>query len=507
MKKIILIAFLLIWGLYANSQTTTFNKIFSPYGNNPNTPFVLTSIAAMGNSYVAAGVGYDTINNNHQSLFFYKIDSSGNISKMRSFTRNGWNFYENISSLIKLQNGGCCYVSEMDTANNNLVHFIIRFDANMDTLWTKIIPNDTVYWEALRNMQETSDHGFIFTGLKENNPYNLWVLLLKTDSMGNMLWKKTIPMPNYNGGARILETADKGFLINGYSRSDAYKDGNPFLIKTDSVGDVIWIKNIGGNEYDGSGSMAITNDGNYLYAYGLSNYTFPFNDGWTARLNIIKFAPNGSVIWNKQYDTIRTDLNVAKIQILPNNDFIVMGIHTERDSCNFFISFMFKFNANGDSLWKRIYYMKDGFGDNNALVDNVLNADGSITACGWVNSDTQVPYQQIWILKTDSTGYAPGPQNVGIIDLPYLQVGYGGLRVFPNPANNFVIVEYTNDKIAKEVLFLVYDIQGRLHLTQQLKKIANQSLIDISKLTNGTYQCKLVIDGQQKAVEKLIVQH
>lgn len=80
-------------------------------------------------------------------------------------------------------------------------------------------------------------------------------------------------------------------------------------------------------------------------------------------------------------------------------------------------------------------------------------------------------------------------------------------KVSPNPANDFVIVEYTIDKIAKEVVFLVYDIQGRLQLTQQLKNLTNQSLVDISKLTNGTYQCKLVTDGHQKAVAKLIVQH
>ncbi len=76
---------------------------------------------------------------------------------------------------------------------------MIRFDSNMDTLWTKTIPNDSVYWEALRQVRETSDKGFIFTGLKENNPYNLWLLLVKTDSMGNMQWKKTIPMNNYSG--------------------------------------------------------------------------------------------------------------------------------------------------------------------------------------------------------------------------------------------------------------------------------------------------------------------
>jgi len=85
-------------------------------------------------------------------------------------------------------------------------------------------------------------------------------------------------------------------------------------------------------------------------------------------------------------------------------------------------------------------------------------------------------------------------------------LGFRGAS-YPNPANDFVIVEYTIDKIAKEVVFLVYDMQGRLQITQPLKNLTNQSLVDISKLTNATYQCKILIDGHQKAIAKIIVQH
>jgi len=506
MKKIIYLILFFISSFNVFSQTTTFNKTYTLYGNDPTTGFMASSVISKGNSFIISGNGYDTINNNYPSLYFYKVDSIGNVSKIKSFTRLGWNHYYNISSLIELKNGGYCYIGEMDTVNCNPEHFMIRFDANMDTLWTKIIPNDTVYWEALRQVQETSDNGLIFVGSREYTTNNLGVLLVKTDSLGNILWKKTLTNPG-NGASRILETPDKGFLLKGFRESSLLGDGGPFIIKTDSVGNQEWLKYLGGNEYDGSASIAITKDNNILAAYGYSTYTYPFNEYWKARLNVIKFALDGNIIWNRFYDSIRMVLNVGKIQVLPNNDFIVMGLNSERDSFSFFSSFMFKFNANGDSLWRKIYYLKDGYVDENTLVDNVLNVDGGITACGWVSSNTQVPYQQIWILKTDSSGYAPGPQNVGIIDLPYLYVGYGGMKVYPNPANDFVIVEYTIDKIAKEVVFLVYDMQGRLQITQPLKNLTNQSLVDISKLTNATYQCKILIDGHQKAVAKIIVQH
>ena len=151
--------------------------------------------------------------------------------------------------------------------------------------------------------------------------------------------------------------------------------------------------------------------------------------------------------------------------------------------------------------------MQDGQTDENYLAENVINADGGITACGWVNAWSQTPYQQIWLLKTDSMGNAPGPQNVSIIDLPYLYVGYGGLKVYPNPANDFIIAEYNIETTAKEVVLAIFDMQGRLQLNQQLKNTTNLALINVQKLINGTYQCKLLVNGHQKFVAKLIIQH
>lgn len=81
------------------------------------------------------------------------------------------------------------------------------------------------------------------------------------------------------------------------------------------------------------------------------------------------------------------------------------------------------------------------------------------------------------------------------------------LKISPNPANDFIIAEYKIDKTAKEVLLLISDMQGRLQMKKQLSTISNQALIDIRNLQNGSYNCTIIVDGQQKAVTKLIVQH
>ena len=499
MKKLILISAILFNYVIAHSQTITYNKLYEPY-HVWESPFIALSILTAGSDKLIAAIGFDTINNNYQSLFFYRIDSVGNASKIISFSRSGYNYYTGINSFIKTRDGGYCCAGDIDTINNP-IHFIYRFNSNMDTLWTKHMPQDTIF-ETIKHFCETSDKGLVFVGNKNVSPYSDQVLLIKTDSLGNQLWKKTIVANNLASGIQILETSDKGFLINGYSGSFTSGQGDPFLMKTDSVGNLSWIKYLGGNQHDSGGSIALTNDGGILYAFGYSTFTYPFNEYYKAYLNIIKFTPNGTEIWNRIYDTIRLDLNANKIQVLPDNDFIVMGSYAERGNDNFYTSYLFKFNANGDSLWRKLYFYTNSNNEQNYLADNLINADGGITACGWVIGDTLVPECQIWILKTDSMGYAPGPQNVGIIDLPYLQLSYGVLKLYPNPATTTIMLSITT--ALKQGELSIYNMLGIKVMETQLPKGQNAFQLDISQLAKGYYKVILSDYGYIKGEASLL---
>jgi len=449
-KKHILSCLLCIFTLAAISQTTSFNKVFSLYNNNPNTSFISGAIVHDGSGYIVAAKGYDTINNNNNmNLYFFRVDSVGNFKLISKHIKENSSYYSGFGSLIRTKNDGFCFVGDIDSNNMNIgQHFMMRFNSNMDTLWTKIIPHDTVF-EAVRQVKETYDGGFIIVGQRSRLPGVLDVLLIKTDSLGNQLWKRTIVTGNRGNGWQIEETPDKGFLICGYRRSNTIGDGDPFIIKTDSLGNLLWKKFLGGNELDGGAAIAVTREGDYLVAFGYSTYTepSPFVDTWFARLNVIKYSSNGNQIWNKMYDTIRREVSINKIQILPDNSFVVMGSATELDYHGFYIAFNFKFNSNGDSLWRKIYFYSGNSGDQNILWDNTLSTDGSIAACGYVSCDTMVPSFKIWVLKTDTNGYAPGCYPTGVEEYYYTQKGE--LKIFPNPATTQTTIIYKKTKPAK----------------------------------------------------------
>ncbi|MEI6823068.1 MAG: hypothetical protein WCL51_14140 [Bacteroidota bacterium] len=444
-KHVLTLLFTLLLSGITFSQNTSFSKVISPYGNINYASFAASGIVKQDNKYILALSGYDTTNisTDIQSLYFAKVDSNGdNFEIIKKYNQSDTNYYTNFGALIKTHNGGFCFVGDIDfNYNNKLQHYVMLFDSSMNNILTKIIPHDTI-WEAVRQITETHDQGFILVGCRYVSDIVGNVLLIKTDSLGNQLWKMTISTGGYIGnGKQIEETPDHGFLICGYNGSYTTGQGGPFLIKTDSAGNLIWVKYLGNSsQQDGSAAMAITQEGDYLVAFGYTTYTYTDNQYWSGRLNVIKYSPDGTQIWNKMYDTIRENIIVNKIQILPNNDFIVMGSCVENEVVFYYTSFIFKFKSNSDSLWRKIYYYTKKFTDGNYLVDNILNSDGSITACGYVNGDTLVPYEKIWILKTDSSGYAPGCEPTVINEIQYAKTE--AIRVYPNPATNQTTIAY-----------------------------------------------------------------
>ena len=150
---------------------------------------------------------------------------------------------------------------------------------------------------------------------------------------------------------------------------------------------------------------------------------------------------------------------------------------------------MFKCNSNGDSLWRKIYYHTDNFGDQDILVDNVLNSDGSITACGYVEGLSLSPSQQIWIMKIDSTGYSPALDTIfsttGIKE-PNMLISKGEINVYPNPATNQITIAYPQQKEEGDIH--IYNMLGQIVYDDKLAKGSSQTKLSIQHLKAGLYK-------------------
>ena len=137
------------------------------------------------------------------------------------------------------------------------------------------------------------------------------------------------------------------------------------------------------------------------------------------------------------------------------------------------------------------------------LSDNNNELPGMLAKSIRLHFDSTYIYKELVYLLRDQTLKMATDHKINKTAISSDQV----FKVSPNPADKFMIVEYPIDISAKEALLLITDMQGRLQMKHTLKTTTNQTLIDVSSLKNGTYHCTIMVDGQQKTVNKIIVQH
>jgi hypothetical protein len=115
--------------------------------------------------------------------------------------------------------------------------WLIRTDANGDTLWTRTFGGDTA--DLGHSVGQTADHGFILCGETSSfgaGNYDAWVI--KTDSMGDTLWTRTFGGDNEDVGYSVQPTTDGGYIIAGMTKSLGAGGADFYLIKTDAAGHV-----------------------------------------------------------------------------------------------------------------------------------------------------------------------------------------------------------------------------------------------------------------------------
>lgn len=135
-------------------------------------------------------------------------------------------------------------------------------------------------------------------------------------------WEQFYGGNSYDSGSSVKETLDLGFIITGSTESFSNVSSNLYLIKTDSLGDTLWTKTVGENIHNEYGIEVIeTNDSSYVV------FGFEHNgNGKTAIL--IKFNQLGDTVWHHSYYS-EEDTKQEFLEKTTDNGFIFGGGYNE----------------------------------------------------------------------------------------------------------------------------------------------------------------------------------
>jgi len=156
--------------------------------------------------------------------------------------------------------------------SGNFDVYLIKTDANGDTLWTRTYVDR---WDDYGySVQPTADGGYVIAGVEVSPVGQTSVYGIKTDADGDTLWTRHWTNWHDPEGRSVQPTADGGYIIAG---STGFDDRDVYLIKTDSHGDTLWTRTFGGGSTDCGWSVQPTADGGYVIA----GYTESFGAGGT----------------------------------------------------------------------------------------------------------------------------------------------------------------------------------------------------------------------------------
>ena len=341
--------------------------------------------------------------------------------------------------------------------NDNGDFWLIKYDKTGKEKWSKVYQySDSAI--VGRDIQITSDDGFVIVGSKFNYNYNdLWVL--KTDDRGEEVWSRTYDFGYEDYATSVIVNNTGNYVVVGSKQS--YKTvlaGNdpPYMMEIQQE-DILVVEindsgafinsNIIGSAYSDEYCYSIQNtfDSGYILT-GIKNpFEYSVNTD-TKDLILLKLDAWLNEDWNKIFDGNGDELGNV-VNETANNNLIILGRTTSYGAGDYDY-WLLKTDSSGNELWSRTY------GDNGHDYANSLDltTDNGYILIGENNLHT--PSNDIYLVKTDEFGNVIYPPTITYFEndsnnvtLDWDIVSNAGSYVIygsDRPDSNFVPVDSTS---------------------------------------------------------------
>jgi hypothetical protein len=498
--------------------------------------FLYDALPTADYGFILAGSSLSNKNGNKQDnskgdldYWIWKLNEKGVLEWQKSFGGSGVDLLQSVQNT----NDGGFILAGTSTSNSGgdklenskgqEDFWILKLDAKGNQLWQKTIGGSGQ--EKLMSIIQTKEGGYLLGGTSSSNKSALnekgvpdvygktedskggldyWVV--KLDFKGEIKWQKTLGGKYVDELKSIHQTADKGYILGGYSNSPISGDktqecfglNDYWVIKLDEKGNQQWQQTFGGPEDDLLFALTPTKDGGYIVG-GNSN-SEAANSKNVSKQNgtdywVIKLDANGTISWQKSYDYGSKDVLTSIIES-EDGTFLIGGyaqseqknssktIRKDEEGINDYIAL--KIKANGEEIWtqtvgskgdeilKKLFETRDG--------GYILAGTSKGKASADKTSDNGG--SDFWVVKLKDKDKKINPAVL--------------VEAIPNPATTFtnVIVGYAYENGTA----LLVDLNGRI--LQEFTLDGNRTLpIDVSNYPEGIYVVTIKTNLQTNSVK------
>jgi len=372
---------------------------------------------ASGNLYIAGKfTGTATfssailISQGSEDIFISKFTPDGSLVWAKSYGSTGADEALSVNVapsgsiyLSGVYGGAMTFGSSSITGKGGRDIFLAKLDADGDPVWAKgyggtgddrayavsLDAQENVYAGGIISVTTTNNAKIDFEGVELSSSGNYDMFIAKFDKDGGFKWVRGF---GSTGDDRVhaLVADDLGniyatgllvgtvnFVTPGKTESVTSRGGeDTYVLKMDTSGDVVWIKNFGGPNQEYGMAIDLDSEGN-IYSTGFFQTTANFDTGsgntsFTTTGNrdiyISKLNPSGDLIWARQLSGGQDDRGLG-IKVAVDGNVYAVGYTSQTTAVYKFMAgprpsafyldnidqgenaYITKLNSNGDFLW------------------------------------------------------------------------------------------------------------------------------------------------------------
>lgn len=470
--------------------------------------------------YIVAGTtvcndGDVTGNHGENDVWVVKLNATGVIIWQKAL---GGTLSDYANSIQQTSDGGYIVAGNTQSNNGDVTGNHNTGTIYFDDVWVvKLNTIGVIVWQKTlggtdhdiaKSIQQTLDGGYIVAGYTYSNDgdvsgnhssfYDCWIV--KLNSIGEIVWQKTLGGTNDDIASLIQQTSDGGYIIAGVTASNngdvtqQHGISDCWVVKLNATGGIVWQKTYGGTNQDSATSIQQTLDGGYIVAG--NTYS---NDGDVSGNHgdldvwIVKLNASGTIVWQKALGGTGTDY-VSSIQQRLDGSYIIAGStysnngdvsgnHTTDNSLP--DCWLIKINSTGAILWQKTLGGTDGDG---AASIYQTSDNGYIIAASTSSNDGDVTglhgNGDYWVVKLTT-------DNLDTSEFESVKNSI----IYPNPTNSYFVIQ--NKELSSEnFVYNIIDVTGRVILSGNSKY---NETINIESLKTGNYIIQ--IETKNRAIE------
>ncbi len=268
-----------------------------------------------------------------------------------------------------------------------------------------------------------------------------------------------------SAGRFFNQTNDGGYVVTG-------TDGDFFIAKLNSNGDIVWTRRVGGSEVEWNHGAIVTSDGGYV----MVGYTQSFG---TARdVYVVKLDNNGNVQWTKVIGGSDTEEGYSVVQV-EDGGYIVVG-YTQSFGFGYQDMYIIKLSANGDLEWSKVV----GSYSNDYAYSITEARDGNYVIAGYTMAFGSF---DIYVMKIDLNGNVKWSKTIGGSSGDYAR------SITSTNDGGFIIAGYTFSfgSGSSDVYIIKLDSIGNI----EWSKVIGGSGSDVGNFVNHTVDSGYAIAG------------